>query len=90
LAEHAKAHAYAKRFEAFLKKRFGKAEGGKKKRARTLGLKIIHELDGQTSAKRAIVVQSLLAENYQRSEVDKMILALHQEGLIESKQGPHS
>ncbi len=90
LADHAKNHAYSKRFETFLQKRFGKAGRGKKKRARALALKIIHALDGQDMVRRATIMQDLLAEDYTRAESDKMIKALHQGGLVESKQGPHS
>ena len=73
LAEHAKDHPYSKRFEIVLQRRFGKAEGGTKKRARALALKIVHALDGQATAKRAIVVQGLQGEGYRLEEVNKMI-----------------
>lgn len=92
LQQFAANHPYTKRLDSFLRNRFRKATKGKKKRLRSLALKVIHHLDGDGSARRSDVVQSLLAEStgYNREEIDVMILAMHRAGLIESVQGPHS
>ncbi len=85
-------HPYTKRFEAYLKKRSRPFTAGKKKRLRTLALKIIHQLDGDGTARRSDVVQTLLAEatGYKREELDTEIYEMHRAGLIESIQGRYS
>jgi hypothetical protein len=92
LTEMAKGHPYNKRFESFLQKRFGKLAGGRKKRTRSLALKIIHQLDGVKSRRRADIVQALQADaaHYSRIEIDDMIAKLHAHTLIRSLQGPYS
>jgi hypothetical protein len=92
LHDFSREHAYTKRFEKFLASAFRKAAKGKKKRARALALKIVHELDGKRDVRREDVVQALLgaASAYTRTEVDEMIRRLHGSQLIQSVQGPHS
>jgi hypothetical protein len=85
-------HPYTRRFEQFLKGSFRRRSKGDKKRLRSLGLKIIHQLDGDGLARRVDVVQNLLADlsQYDREEIDNMVGRLHTAGLIESIQGPYS
>jgi hypothetical protein len=85
-------HAYTKRFEKFITSTYSSTTKGKKRRGRTLALKVIHQLDGKREVRRADVVQALLADQvrYSREEADRMILRLHVAGLIRSLQGPHS
>lgn len=92
LRQSCQGHAYTKRFEHFLTTAFGRRSKGAKKRLRSLGLKIIHQLDGDGKARRVDVVQNLQADvaRYTRDEIDDMILRMHRQGLIESIQGPYS
>ena len=92
LAEFAKGQPYTKRFETFMQKKFKRARPGAKKRARAFALKIIHQLDGQPTVRRADIVQAMQADpsQYAEDEADAMILALHRTGLIHSVQGPYS
>ena len=92
LGQFSRNHPYTKRFEQFLTKSFRRRSKGEKKRLRSLGLKIIHQLDGDGKARRADVVQNLQADpaQYQRDEIDDMILRMHNVGLITSVQGPYS
>jgi len=85
-------HAYSKRFERFLQKRFRRASKGTKKRARALALKVLHGLDGQASVRRADLVQRLLANysNYKQREIDEMLSQLNQSGLIRIEPGRYS
>jgi DNA-binding MarR family transcriptional regulator len=92
LSKFSATHPYTRRFERFLSSRYRKASKGKKHRARTLALKVVHILDGSAELRRADVVQKTLADpsKYTQAEVDTMILRLHQAGLIQSQQGPHA
>lgn len=92
LTHFASDHPYTKRFESYLKKRSRLFAAGRKRRLRTLALKIIHQLDGDGTARRSDVVQTLLAEatGYKREQLDTEIYEMHRAGLIESIQGPHS
>lgn len=85
-------HAYTKRFEQFLNSSFRKRSKGQKKRLRSLCLKIVHQLANDGKARRSDVVQNLQADaaNYDREEIDDMILRTHNVGLITSVQGPYS
>ncbi len=91
LRQFSQSHAYTKRFEQFLSG-FRRRSKGEKKRIRSLCLKIVHGLDGEGKARRADVVQNLLADpaRYRRDEIDDMILRMHNAGLITSVQGPYS
>jgi hypothetical protein len=92
LRQFCRDHPYTKRFEQFLTSSFRRRSKGDKKRLRTLGLKIVHQLDGDGKARRVDVVQNLQADisGYTRGEIDDMILRMHTAGLIESIQGPYS
>lgn len=85
-------HAYSKRFEVFMQKRFRRKAKGDKKRARALALKVLHELDGQPSVRRADLVQRLLGNysNYRQWEIDEMLAHLHGMGLIRIEPGRYS
>ena len=85
-------HAYTKRFERFISTLFPRAPRGKRKRHRSLALKIIHFLDGKREVRREDVVNDLQGDvsRYKRDEVDKMVLSMHQAGLLLSVQGPYS
>jgi hypothetical protein len=92
LAEFARTHNYTKRFESFMQRKFRRGKPGAKKRARALALKIIHQLDGEATVRRTDIVQAMQADasHYSGADTDRMIVALHQAGLIQSVQGPHS
>jgi hypothetical protein len=90
LGQFSRNHPYSKRFEQYLTSSFRRRAKGEKKRLRSLGLKVVHQLDGDGKARRADVVQNLQADpaQYQRDETDDMILRMHNAGLITSIQGP--
>jgi hypothetical protein len=92
LTEFCAGHPYTKRFEQFVRSKFKSRSAGAKRTARTMALKVIRCLDGDGTARRTDVVQRLLADNpkYRQNDVDRMILAMHQDGLVLSIQGPHS
>ncbi len=92
LRQFAQNHAYTKRFEQFLGSNFKRRANGEKKRLRGLALKIIHELRTDGKARRSDVVQNLQADPaaYSRDEIDDMIVRMHNDGLINSVQGPYS
>jgi len=92
LAQFAKDHPYTKRFEKFLVSSFKNRSKGKKKRARSLSLKIVHALGVDGKARRSDIVQNLLVDvaRYRRSEIDDMIRRLHNAELVSSVQGPYS
>lgn len=88
----AKSHNYTKRFEAFMNSR----SGGKKrktrhykKKLRSLSIKIIHELDGRDSVKRAELIQNLQAkyQAYKMSEMEEALKLLHNFGLVNVEVG---
>ena len=92
LRQFAQNHAYTKRFEQFLTTSFRKRSKGEKKRLRGLALRIAHELATDGRARRSDVVQNLQADTagYTREETDDMIVRMHNDGLINSIQGPYS
>jgi hypothetical protein len=92
LAQFAENHPYTKRFEKFLASSFKKRSKGQKKRIRSLCLKIVHALGADGTARRADIVQNLLADvvRYRRTEIDDMIRRMHNAGLVNSVQGPYS
>lgn len=92
LTEFCEQHPYTKRFEQFLRSKFKSRNPGSKRSARNMALKVIRTLDGDGTARRTDVVQSILADNstYKHDDVDKMVLWMHQAGLVRSVQGPHS
>jgi hypothetical protein len=85
-------HAYTRRFERFISTLFPRAARGRRKRLRSLALKVIHFLDGKREVRREDVVNDLQGDvsRYRRDEIDQMILSLHRAGLIVSVQGPYS
>jgi len=92
LRQACQSHAYTKRFEQFLASSFRRRSKGEKKRLRSLAIKVVHQLDGDGKARRADVVQNLLADvsQYGRDEIDDMILRMHNADLLNSVQGPYS
>jgi hypothetical protein len=92
LKDFCKAHNYTRRFETFLRKKSRRAGKGEKKRSRALALKVIHYLDGNPTARRADLVQNLLADqsNYKEREIETMIISLNKGGLIRSARGRYS
>src|SRR3990172_696300 len=92
LSKFASGHPYTLRFEEFLRAKYKNASKGKKHRARTLALKVVHSLEGHRERRGSDIVQALLVDpsNYTQDEVSTMILRLHQAGLIQSQQGPHA
>jgi hypothetical protein len=92
LRQFAQSHAYTKRFEQFLSGSFRRRPRGEKRRLRGLALKIIQELASDGRARRSDVVQNLQADaaGYSREEIDDMIVRMHNDGLVNSIQGPYS
>lgn len=92
LRQFCKDHPYTKRVERFLSSSFNRRAKGDKKRLRSLCVKLLHQLDGDGTARRADVVQNLQADQsqYTREEIDNMIQRMHTAGLVESVQGPYS
>jgi hypothetical protein len=92
LHEFSKHHPFSVRFEKFLAKEPGGLAGGKLKRFRTLALKVIHALDGQSDIRRDDLVEALRADvsAYTGAEIDKVIRRLHKTGLIHVEPGRYS
>ena len=92
LTTFVKNHAYSKRFERFLWRKFKRVGKGKKRRARTLALKLIHCLDDREEARREDIVQQLQADHslYNRTEIEEMLKSLHMGDLIECSVGRFS
>ncbi|TAK10028.1 hypothetical protein EPO44_00545 [bacterium] len=87
-----KQHSYTLRFERFLTTKSKRKSKGDKKRARSLALKVIHSLDEKDIVRREDIVLNLQADvsAYKEVEIDQMIRALHQAGLIMSSRGRYS
>lgn len=92
LEQFSKDHPYTKRFERFITREFRRLSRGRKKRSRSLALKIVHSADHESYGRREDVVLGLQADHaaYTREEIDKMIRRMHKEKLIFSEKGPHS
>jgi hypothetical protein len=92
LTAFAKGHAYSKRFEKFLWQKFRHWKKGKKRRARTLALKVVHCLDDRDEVRREDIVQQLQADHslYRRREIEDMLKRLHAAELIECSSGRFS
>ncbi|HUK57096.1 MAG TPA: hypothetical protein VLY20_10605 [Nitrospiria bacterium] len=90
-ADAVRSHNYTKRSENFLRRKFQKAKG-KKKRTRALALKVIHYLDGKDRVRREDIMQDLLADqsSYRSNEVDNIIRLLHQAELVRAMPGRYS
>ena len=83
-------HPYTKRFNRFISSTFH-LQRGAKLRARTLALKIIHQLDEKESIRKEDVTQELQVDSnhYQKREITSMSHKMHKTGLIVSGQGRH-
>jgi hypothetical protein len=92
LEKFCKDHPYTKRFEHYMKNRYLRSTRGKKKRFRSLALKIVHAIDRQQEVRRDDVINDLQADvsAYSRNEIDEMIRNLNNVGLIQSFQGRYS
>jgi len=88
LSDFSAQHIYTKRFEQFLRDR--RLSKGKKRRARTLALKVIHCLDGRKTTRRAQIAQDLQVgiPRYKENEINNMITDLHKADLVKSGKGP--
>jgi len=75
-------HDYTLRFERALVKVLSGYAKGKKKRMRTLAIKLVHTLDGRNEVRRAEVIQKLQAQGYKDTEVEFMLKHLHAHGVI--------
>lgn len=87
-----KSHPYTKRFEQGLKQGSRNRPKGEKKRLRSLALKIVHALDGESDIRRDDLIQGLLAESggYRKNEVNDTLRALHRQGVIYVAPGRYS
>lgn len=92
LSEFSKKHPYVIRFEKFLTQEFRRKSKGAKKRARSLALKVVHVLDGQSDVRRDDLAQALQADSssYDSREIDEMIKRLHKKKLIYVQPGRYS
>ena len=83
---------YTKLFEKGFRAAFGRKPKGEKRRCRSLALKIIHFLDGRPEVRRDDLVQELRADhsNYMEKEIETVVKALHNQGLIVSQPGRYS
>lgn len=75
-------HDYTLRFEQALVQALASYAKGKKKRMRTLAVKLLRVLDGRNEVRRAEVVQKLQAQGYKDSEIEAMLKKLHTQGVI--------
>lgn len=82
LQKFSKEHDYTQRFERALSRAFPDLTKGKKRRMRTLAIKLIHAFDGYSEARRAEVVQKLQAQGYTATEIESMLRKLHSAGVI--------
>ena len=85
-------HPYSKRFEQALRQELKNKTKGEKKRLRSLALKVVHGLDGESDVRRDDLLQTLLADavGYSSAEADGMLRALHRRGLISVARGRYS
>jgi hypothetical protein len=83
-------HDYTTRFEQALARALSSYAKGKKKRMRTLGIKLVHAIDGRNEVRRAEVVQRLQAQAYTGSEIEVMLKKLHTHGVIVCSVGRSS
>jgi len=82
LHKFSREHDYTRRFEQALLTALSGYAKGKKKRMRTLAIKLLHALDGRNEVRRAEVVQKLQAQGYKAAEVEIILKQLHGEGVI--------
>ncbi|NIM49270.1 MAG: hypothetical protein GTN78_19825 [Gemmatimonadales bacterium] len=84
LQANSKAHPYTRRFERAFDTGYERAERGRKRRDKALGLKIIHVLDGKEAVRRGEIVKALLRDpaKYDRDEIDAVIDRLRAKRLL--------
>lgn len=80
-------HDFTKRFEKAMPKVLKGKQGGAKKRARTLALKVVRGLDGKSQIRRQELVQHLQAQTYKEVEIEAMLKKLHAAGLVRCSVG---
>ena len=90
LMQFSQSHPFTKRYENFLKREYRRSDKGKKKSRRALTLKIIHALDQKDSVRRNDIVQDLISQGYQETEVNNCIKKLHSARLIRCTEGRYS
>lgn len=92
LHDFSKKHPYTVRFEKFLTQETRRKSRGEKKRLRTLALKIVRALDGQSDIRRDDLVERLRADvsGYKDAEIDSAIKRLHRKKLIYVERGRYS
>ena len=90
LTQYAKTHSYTKRFEAFLKKEYGRLSKGNKKSKCSLALKIIHLLDEKDSVRRSDIASELQGQAYTEEDVTNSLKSLHKSRLIRCSEGRYS
>jgi hypothetical protein len=85
-------HPYTKRFAQAVRREIKNNSKGEKKRLRSLALKVIHRLDGESDIRREDIVQSLLADSvgYSKDEITDMLRTLHKRDLIYVEPGRYS
>lgn len=85
-------HSYTKRFEHTIRREFRRFTKGKKKRMRSLALKIIHQLDGESDKRREDIIQALIADQvgYKKIEVNGMLRTLHRRDVLYVERGRYS
>ncbi len=84
-------HDYTKRFELALKEADRSLKKkGLKKRARSLGLKLIRQLDGVPKVRRAEITQAMQAQKYSENEIDWILKRFHEGGILHCSQGRYS
>jgi hypothetical protein len=82
-----KEHDFTKRFEKGMAKVLKGRQGGAKKSARTLALKVVRALDGKAQIRRPELVQHLQAQGYGEAAIDLMLRKLHAAGLVKCTVG---
>jgi hypothetical protein len=92
LRTFSKNHAYTKRFERALQVQSRGFRKGEKKSMRSLSLKILHLLDGQSDIRREDMVQTLRADGlgYGDFEIEDTIKRLRRSNLIYVEPGRYS
>lgn len=87
-------HSYTRKFERAFQAWPTRAKPGQKVRKKTLGLKIIHALDGEASRRRGEITSVLLREKvrpkYSHAEIDRVMNRLVAKGLINAGKSGRS
>lgn len=92
LADFSKKHPYVVRFEKALAKESRNLTKGAKKRLRSMALKAVHCLDGQSDIRRDDMVERLRADaaGYSDAEIERIIRKLHAHRVIYVIKGRYS